>query len=172
MWKDLERSVVLPNVSVRKSAWPWLFVSGIIIILDQFSKHLVAQHFFPGQAQRLLSFLNIRLSYNSGSAFGFLSDMGGWQVLFLILFVCVIAVVLIVWLIRTERSESLLAFGLSLIIGGALGNLIDRVRWGYVVDFVDFHLKGWHFATFNLGDSAVCVGAVLLIIHFLFFSKG
>lgn len=162
----------MPNTTLsKKSAWPWLILTVLIIAFDQYSKYLILESFHLNQIKVLTPFLNLMLTFNSGSAFGFLSMAGGWQVLFLIVFVSVVVIILFVWLLRLRRNEYLLAIALSLILGGAMGNLSDRVRWGYVVDFVDFHIGAWHFATFNVGDSAVCVGAFLLIVKFLFFSK-
>ena len=153
-----------------QSAWPWLFASILIILLDQASKFLVVQNLLPYQSVRLLPFLNVTLKFNPGAAFSFLGNAGGWQVYLLSAFSALVAIILAVWLCRTPRLQRLQACGLSFIIGGAIGNLIDRLRIHLVTDFIDFHLHGWHFATFNLADTAICIGAFLLILKFSFFS--
>ncbi|AAO89950.2 signal peptidase II [Coxiella burnetii] len=150
-----------------KKAWPWLWFSVLVILLDQLSKYL-ANHFLSlGHPVKILPFLNFTLNYNTGAAFSFLGTENGWQIIFFAAISFVVSIFLILWLSRTSRSEIMMLLGLSLIIGGALGNFIDRLRWSYVTDFIDFHIKDWHFATFNVADSAICVGVFLLIVHML-----
>lgn len=156
---------------VKKAAWPWLWLSVFIILLDQLSKYLVVHHMAYGKPLYVLPFLNFTLNFNSGAAFSFLGRAGGWQIYLFAAISLVVSAVLIVWLGRLKRSDAMMAAGLSLIIGGALGNFIDRVRLTYVIDFLDFHIKAWHFATFNVGDSAICIGAFLLIVRLLFFTR-
>ncbi len=151
----------------EKKAWSWLFLSALIIILDQFTKYLAVYYLSFGQPVRLLPFFNLMLNFNKGAAFSFLGAESGWQVYFFAGISLIVAIFLIVWLGRIKRSDRLLAAGIGLIIGGALGNFIDRVRLGYVIDFFDFHVKNWHYATFNLADSAICIGAVLLILRMM-----
>lgn len=142
----------------------WLWVSALVVLLDQASKTF-AQHLLSYEHPvKLTSFFNLTLNYNFGAAFSFLGNAGGWQVYFLSSVAVIVSVILFVWLLRLTRRESLKALGLSLVIGGAIGNMIDRFRFGYVVDFFDFHIKGWHYATFNVADSAVCLGAFFLIL--------
>ena len=150
-----------------KKAWAWLWLSVLIIALDQFSKWWLSYRFLLGESKQLLPFLNISLSYNTGAAFSFLGQAGGWQTYFFASIAFIIAVVLIIWLRQVRRHQYLLAIGICLIIGGALGNVIDRLYRGYVIDFIDFHVGSWHYATFNVADSAVCVGALLLILRML-----
>ena len=158
--------------STVKKAWPWLWLSVLIILIDQFTKYLVVQHLEYGQPVKALPFFNFTLSYNPGASFGFLGGQGGWQVYLFAAISLIVATTLIVWLGRVKRADGLMAAGISLIIGGALGNFIDRVRLTYVIDFLDFHIKNWHFATFNVADSAICVGAFLLVVRmFLMPSK-
>jgi signal peptidase II len=109
------------------------------------------------------SFFNLVLVYNKGAAFSFLSDAGGWQRVFFIV-LTLGAIGLIMWMIRKHRDELLFCWGLVFILGGAVGNLIDRIRLGHVVDFLDFHAAGWHFWAFNVADSAITIGAMLLIL--------
>lgn len=151
----------------NKTALPWVMLSVFIIALDQWSKYVVVTHLTEASVVRVLPFLNFILSFNAGSAFGFLNDQPGWQIYFLSIISVAVSLILVVWLFRIARSAWLLALPISLVLGGALGNLIDRIRFGYVIDFIDFHVKNWHYATFNVADSFVCVGAVCLILQLL-----
>lgn len=141
----------------------WLLLAVIVIILDQTSKAAIDSHFAYGEALAVTSFFNLVLAHNTGAAFSFLSDAGGMQ-RWLFSFIAVVASVWIIWLLRKHQSEKLFSFALAFILGGALGNLIDRIAYGYVVDFLDFHWDGYHFAAFNVADSAITCGAALLIL--------
>lgn len=153
--------------SHSKSGLPWLWLSLVIIILDQVTKYFVVRHLTLYQPVELLSFLNFTLAYNRGAAFSFLGQAGGWQIYFFAGLSLIIAILFIVWLAQLPRSMVWRGLALSLIIGGAIGNFIDRVRLTYVIDFVDFHIKGWHFATFNVADSAITIGAIILVLNLL-----
>lgn len=155
----------------HKNALPWLWVSGFIIVLDQFTKYFANQYLQLEQPLAIFPFFNLTLQYNFGAAFGFLGATNGWQVYLFAGISIIVIMIIFVWLIRLRRSDRLMAFSLSLILGGACGNLIDRVRFSYVIDFFDFHIDTWHFATFNVADSAITIGAALLIIKLLFFSQ-
>ena len=143
-----------------------LLVALATIILDQLSKLWVFNSFAPGEVVAVTSFFNLVLVFNPGAAFSFLADHAGWQRWFFSLIALGISG-WIVWQLRQMRSCSWLAIGLALIMGGALGNLIDRLWLGMVIDFIDIHAGGWHWPAFNIADSAVCVGAVL----YVFFQK-
>ncbi len=158
-------------MSAIKKAWPWLLLSICVIAIDQFSKLYLNTHLTLGQPVEVLPFFNLTLAYNPGAAFSFLGEQTGWQIWLFTSISLAISIILIAWLLKTPRKDALLACSLSLILGGAVGNLIDRVLYGYVIDFADFHIGSWHFATFNIADSAVCIGAGLLIVHLIFFSK-
>jgi len=158
------------NTKIKK-AWPWLWLSVLIITLDQLTKYLAVNHLEFGQPLSLLPFFNFTLNYNTGAAFSFLGGQSGWQVYLLAAISLVVVAILIVWLGRIKRTDTLMAIGIALIIGGALGNFIDRVRLTYVVDFLDFHINNWHYPTFNIADSAICVGAALLVLRALLSSK-
>ncbi|MDP1635811.1 MAG: signal peptidase II, partial [Gallionellaceae bacterium] len=119
-------------------------------------------HFVYGESMAVTSFFNLVLAHNTGAAFSFLSDAGGMQ-RWLFSIIAIVASVWIVWLVRKHQTEKLFSFALAFILGGALGNLIDRIAYGYVVDFLDFHWAGYHFAAFNVADSAITCGAALLI---------
>lgn len=151
----------------RKTALTWLWLSVFIITIDQLTKYLVLHYLTFGSTVKNFSWLNLTLNYNTGAAFSFLSTESGWQVYFFSLISLIVVIFLIVWLSRTQCSDKWRALGFSLIVGGALGNFIDRVRLGYVIDFMDFHIKNWHYATFNVADSAICIGVFLLIVFLL-----
>lgn len=138
----------------------WLSLIAIAVILDQLSKLWIVQRLQLGQSIDLLPFLNFRLSHNVGIAFGMLGQAGPY--LLVAVTSCVTAG-LIVWLIKTPKQWIWQSVALSFIIGGAIGNLLDRISRGYVVDFIDFYIKEWHFHTFNIADSFITVGAVILI---------
>lgn len=154
----------------QQSAWVWLWVSVAVVALDQVSKWWAVNHLGFGAPLRLLPWLNLRLVFNPGAAFSFLGTSSGWQIALFSIISIVIILVLGIWLVRSQRRDVLLGLSLSLLIGGALGNLIDRLRLSYVVDFFDFHVGTWHFATFNLADAAITIGTILLVVKLLFFS--
>lgn len=144
----------------------WLLLSLLVIVLDLWTKHLVESSFRYGEFREVLPFFNLTLAYNPGAAFSFLADAGGWQRWFFV-GVGVFATVLILGWLLTLRDNRVLAGGLSLILGGALGNLHDRLLHGHVVDFLDFHWAGNHFPAFNIADSAITLGAILLILDMI-----
>lgn len=144
----------------------WLLLSLAVIVLDQFTKFWIAGTFHYGESLPLLPFFNLVHAHNTGAAFSFLAGEAGWQRFFFI-GIALAASVLIVYLLRKHAAERWFCLALSLILGGALGNVIDRVRLGYVIDFLDFYYASWHFPAFNVADSAITVGAALLILDSL-----
>ena len=148
----------------RAGPWPWLLLALLVAVADQLSKWWILQHFRPGEVLPVLPVFNLVLTFNTGAAFSFLSDAGGWQRGFFVGVTLVVAVGLVVWLRRLHPGRKPLAAALALVLGGALGNLVDRVRFGRVTDFLDFHWQGWHWPAFNLADSAITLGVVLLIL--------
>ena len=140
-----------------------LVLALIVLVLDLITKRWVEASLVYGEQIPLTSFFNLVLTYNAGAAFSFLSDASGWQRWFFTI-VSIGASVLIIYLLRKHAAERLFCIALSLILGGALGNLWDRVTLGHVVDFLDFHVAGYHWPAFNVADSAISVGAVLLVI--------
>lgn len=140
----------------------WLLLSALIVVLDQATKFLVVQRMAVHQVVEVTSFFNLVLVYNPGAAFSFLADHGGWQRGFFMA-IAVIASVWIVYLLHRYPRQRLFALSLTLILAGALGNLIDRATVGAVVDFLDFHAFGYHWPAFNVADSAITCGAVLLV---------
>jgi signal peptidase II len=149
----------------------WLLYSAGVIVLDQLSKHWVVQAFSYGDSQPFTSFFNLVRAHNSGAAFSFLAGAGGWQRLFFIA-VASIASAVILNLLRKHHRQTLFSLALSLVLGGALGNLIDRIRWGYVVDFLDFFYGRYHWPAFNVADMAITGGVMLLVLDSLRQSRG
>jgi signal peptidase II len=142
---------------------PWLAWSLIVLMVDQFTKVLILGYYQLGDQTQVASFFNVVRVHNSGAAFSFLANSGGWQRWFFTGF-GLLAAGAIVWLLRSHAGQKLFAFALASILGGAVGNVIDRVLYGYVVDFLDFHWRGWHFPAFNVADSAITLGAACLIL--------
>lgn len=140
----------------------WLVLSAAVIVLDRITKIAVMRAFTLHESVEITTFFNMVFVYNRGAAFSFLSDAGGWQREFFI-GIALAAAVWITWLLRKHASQTLFCLALSLILGGALGNVIDRVMYGAVVDFLDFHVLGWHWPAFNVADIAISCGAVLLV---------
>jgi len=151
--------------------WPWFLVSLVVVLADQLSKYWASISLEPYQAKPIIPMLNLTLAFNTGAAFSFLNGAGGWHRWFFALFSLVMSVVLVVWLLRIPGKERLQSLAISLILGGALGNLYDRARYGFVVDFIDVYYKNHHWPVFNLADSAICIGAVLLLIEFFIAKK-
>jgi len=151
--------------------WVWLGLTAIVILLDWHSKQWVSDALELYRPQEVFSWLNITLAHNYGAAFSFLSDAGGWQRWFFIVLASGVSLVLLVWLLRLPRKEWLTALGLSLILGGAIGNLVDRIQLGYVVDFIDVYYKNWHYPAFNVADSAITCGVILLLLDVLLISR-
>ncbi len=141
----------------------WFGLSAAVIVLDYASKVAVLGSFAPGESRALLPFFNLVLVFNKGAAFSFLATAQGWQTFFFAA-IAIIASAVISYLIVKNRNKTLFRAGLALILGGALGNLYDRIVYGHVVDFLDFHAAGWHFPAFNVADSAITVGAGILIL--------
>ena len=142
----------------------WLWLSLLIVILDQATKWLAEALLVPFQPVPLMPLLNLTLMYNEGAAFSFLANAGGWQRWLFAGFALVMTLALTFWLLRLDKGERATAAALSLVIGGAIGNLIDRVQTGRVVDFIDFYVGTWHWPAFNVADSAISIGIVFLLI--------
>jgi len=150
----------------------WLWFSALVIVLDQTTKWLAVVMLDPYRPLPLVPLLNLTLMYNEGAAFSFLSDAGGWQRWFFAGFAILMSVVLVIWLLRLGSRERLMAAALSLVVGGAVGNLIDRVLRGHVVDFVDLHVDDWRWPAFNVADSAITLGVILLLLGNLLEGRG
>ena len=143
--------------------WPWLAWAVVILIADQITKTLILNNYRLGDSTFITSFFNIVRAHNTGAAFSFLADAGGWQ-RWLVTGIGVAATIFIVWQLRAHPGQKLFSFALSSILGVAVGNVVDRLMHGYVVDCLQFHYAGWYFPSFNLADSAITVGAACLIL--------
>ncbi|MBL8303345.1 MAG: lipoprotein signal peptidase [Ideonella sp.] len=145
------------------SLLPWLGIALIVIVLDQFTKTLILGWFQLGDSREVTSFFNLVRVHNTGAAFSFLAGASGWQRWFFV-GLGAVATVFIIWMLKNHGGQRLFGWALSLILGGAIGNVVDRLLHGYVVDFIQVHAGGWYFPSFNVADSAITVGAVLLIL--------
>ena len=154
----------LPGQSGNKMIFIWLLLSALVVALDLWSKDIATESLTLYRPVEITSWLNMTLAHNYGAAFSFLSDAGGWQRWFFTVLAVVVTGVLLVWLLRLKPAEKLIAAGLALIIGGAIGNLTDRIRHGYVVDFIDVYYRDWHWPAFNLADSAITCGVIILLV--------
>ena len=148
--------------STGGSLAPWLGVAVIVILFDQLTKIAVAKVFAYGSSHAIAPFFNLVLVYNRGAAFSFLAMAGGWQ-RWAFTALGVVAAAVICYLLKKHAAQRLFCLALSLIMGGAIGNVIDRIAYGHVIDFLDFHVNAWHWPAFNLADSAITIGAVLLV---------
>ena len=142
----------------------WLGVSVLVILADWQTKQMASESLVLYRPHEISSWLNMTLAHNYGAAFSFLNNASGWQRWFFVVLASVVSLVLLVWLLRLSRQEWRTGLSLGLIIGGAIGNLIDRVQLGYVVDFIDVYFRDWHYPAFNVADSAITVGVVLLLL--------
>lgn len=153
------------NKSICSSGLRWLWLALVVLLVDLGSKQWVLTHFALGDTQPLVPYLNLHYARNYGAAFSFLADKGGWQRWFFAGIAIAIVIALLVMMYRGSARQKLNNIAYALIIGGALGNLFDRMWHGFVVDFIDFYVGNWHFATFNLADSAICIGAALIVLE-------
>ena len=148
---------------MNKVFYKWFSISAVIVAIDLYTKHLVQRAFEYGEHLTITNFFDLVRYHNEGAAFSFLADAGGWQKWFFS-GVSMIAVVVITYLIKKHQNQKLFCFGLALVLGGAIGNLYDRLTLGYVVDFLSFHVNDWFWPAFNVADSAICVGVALLLL--------
>ncbi|MCL4471388.1 MAG: signal peptidase II [Gammaproteobacteria bacterium] len=152
---------------VSSARWMgWLGISAAVVVLDQLTKHWVSNAFAFGEILPVTGYFNLVLAHNTGAAFSFLAAAGGWQRGFFI-GIAVLAAVIIIHLLRKHHGQTVFSLALALILGGALGNLIDRILLGHVVDFLDFYVQGWHWPAFNVADMAITSGAALLVLDSL-----
>lgn len=156
---------------VMQSGLKWLWVGLIIILLDRFSKMWALKHLMLFTPREILPVFNLTLAYNTGAAFSFLHDASGWQHYLLGGLAVLISAAILRWLSQLKASERFLSIGLTLILSGALSNAFDRILYTHVVDFLDFHWQDWHFAIFNVADAAICIGAFMLMWHWMFLAK-
>ena len=143
--------------------WQWLGLAFILLLADQFTKILILGYYHLGDSTYVTSFFNVVRVHNTGAAFSFLAGASGWQRWFFTV-IGLVAAAVIIWMLKSHPGQKLFSFAMACILGGAIGNVIDRLAYGYVVDFLDFHWRGMHFPAFNVADSAISVGAVCLIL--------
>ena len=149
----------------------WLLIAALVVALDQWTKGLASNSLTLYRPVELTGWLNLTLAHNTGAAFSLLSDASGWQRWFFVAIAVVVGALVMAWLWRTARHEWPQALALSLVLGGAVGNVADRLRLGYVVDFIDVHAGGWHWPAFNIADSAISVGVVVLLLDAFLVAK-
>lgn len=154
-------------MTLNKRNLAWLVLSAAIIILDQLSKHWIMTNLNYGQPWEILPVFNLTLSYNPGAAFNFLSAADGWQRWLFTAIAVLVSIYIIYWLMRVSENDYLSKISLSFVLGGAIGNLFDRLQHGYVIDFIQVHYQNWYFPDFNLADSAITVGACFIILTLL-----
>jgi signal peptidase II len=147
----------------------WLWLSGLVVVLDQVTKWMASHWLELHVPYPVFSWFNLTLAHNTGAAFSFLSDASGWQRWFFTILALIVSAFIVAWMRRLKLDERWTAVGLALVLGGAIGNLIDRLLYGHVIDFIQWYYDRWYWPTFNIADSAITVGAAILIIHGLFF---
>ncbi len=145
------------------SLWLWLVIAAIVVVLDQLSKQVIVSEFHLGESRSVTSFFNLVYWHNPGAAFSFLAGAAGWQRWFFI-GLALVACVFILWLMMRHAEQKLFCFAIAMVMGGAIGNVIDRIWRGQVVDFIQVHWSSWNFPAFNLADSAITLGAICLIV--------
>ncbi|RJX33228.1 MAG: lipoprotein signal peptidase [Oxalobacter sp.] len=151
------------NRSTNGSMIPWLAVAALIVIVDQLSKIAISKLLAAKGFLKITSFFNLVLAYNKGAAFSFLASGGGWQRWFFTGISLAVSLYLL-YLLKRHAAQRMFCWALTLLLGGAVGNLIDRVWYGHVIDFLDFHIGSWHWPAFNVADSAICLGVFLFIL--------
>lgn len=154
---------LMPSSSNNNSLLPWLGISLIVLLLDQLSKITIVKLFHYGESRPVTGFFNLVLVYNKGAAFSFLAAESGWQ-RHLFTAIGIAAAIYILYLLRKHAGQRMFCWALALILGGAIGNVIDRILYGHVIDFLDVFVGNWHWPAFNIADSAICVGAVLFVL--------
>jgi signal peptidase II len=145
-----------------RSGWWWLWLTFVVVILDRVTKLMALNYLSEYQAYSVVPSLDFILAYNKGAAFSFLNSAAGWQIWFFGVLAASVSIGIVIWLRRLAPQQYLLCIGLSLVLGGALGNLCDRIYHGYVIDFIDVYISVYHWPVFNIADSAICLGAGLL----------
>ena len=150
----------------------WLWLSILVILLDQFTKYQASQILVLHEPRAIITGFNLTLMHNTGAAFSFLSQAGGWQRWFFIGLGGIIGFGILIWMLGLPQDKRWLAAALALILGGALGNMWDRIVQGYVVDFIEVYYRGWYWPAFNIADSAITIGAIMLVIDALWFDDG
>lgn len=149
----------------------WYILSAFVVLADQLTKNIVTENFLYGENLNVFSGVNLILIHNAGAAFSFLSDAGGWQRWLFLLISLIVSIILAAWLYRLKKTQFFMSLSLSLILGGAIGNLIDRIFLGYIIDFIDIFYKSYHWPVFNIADASITLGVAIFIINNLVVSK-
>jgi signal peptidase II len=149
----------------------WAWVALVVIILDRCTKMLMLHFFDLYESMRVTKFFNLTLTYNRGAAFSFLNSAGNWQSKFFGIIASGISIVLLIWLLRIHRQQRWSGIAVAMVLGGALGNLLDRLCYGHVIDFIQLHVSHFYWPVFNIADAAICAGAFMLVIETIIFNK-
>ncbi|MFP1839133.1 signal peptidase II [Lonsdalea quercina] len=157
--------------SMKSTGLRWLWLALVVLVVDLGSKQWVMTHFQLGESLPLIPFFNLTYAHNPGAAFSFLADKDGWQRWFFAVIALAITAALLVLMYRSSASQKLINIAYAMIIGGAVGNLTDRLVHGYVIDFVDFYINDWHYPIFNIADAGICIGALLIVLEGFFVSS-
>ncbi|MFP1809226.1 signal peptidase II [Lonsdalea quercina] len=157
--------------SMKSTGLRWLWLALVVLVVDLGSKQWVMSHFQLGESLPLIPFFNLTYAHNPGAAFSFLADKDGWQRWFFAVIALAITAALLVLMYRSSASQRLNNIAYAMIIGGAVGNLTDRLVHGYVIDFVDFYINDWHYPIFNIADAGICIGALLIVLEGFFVSS-
>lgn len=160
------KNIIIKNshCSLRKSGLIWIWISFIVFLLDFATKYIVKKYLLVYSPVPVFSFLNLTLSYNKGVAFGILNSASGWQTWLFGSIAILFSIGMLLYLRHISYKQRAESIALAMIIGGALGNFFDRANWGQVTDFIQFHISNWYFAIFNIADSAICLGAAILLL--------
>jgi len=142
----------------------YLWLTAVVLVLDQASKVLMVSWLSLYETVAIIPYFNLTMAHNTGAAFSFLADAGGWQKWFFIILASIISLILVIWLKKLSPQNKLEALSISMILGGAIGNVVDRFVYGYVIDFLDVYYGAYHWPAFNVADSAICIGAILLVV--------
>lgn len=145
----------------------WILIAALIFAIDRVTKTMILNHLTLEEPINLLPILNLFFTFNTGAAFSFLNWASGWQEWLFIAIAASVSIFLIIWQIKINHKQSLLKIALALILGGTLGNLYDRIIYHKVIDFIDFYYEKWHYPIFNIADSAICIGAIFLLIDLI-----
>ncbi len=156
---------------MKSTGLRWLWLALVVLVVDLGSKQWVMTHFQLGESLPLIPFFNLTYAHNPGAAFSFLADKDGWQRWFFAVIALAITAALLVLMYRSSASQKLNNIAYAMIIGGAVGNLTDRIVHGYVIDFVDFYINDWHYPIFNIADAGICIGALLIVLEGFFVSS-
>ncbi|MCF6767295.1 signal peptidase II [Thiotrichales bacterium 19S11-10] len=161
----------MPNITIRRGQLRWLWVAAMMLVVDFSTKILALTNLDYQKPVAIFPFLNMNLAFNRGAAFSFLASKSGWQLWFFSIIAIIVSVVILILLSKLYRNENIKAISLCLILSGAIGNVLDRINYGYVIDFIDLHYNSYHWPTFNIADTSICIGAFLFIVSSLFCHK-